>query len=175
MIVTASCPRLVEDNRAKDHMLRANLRLVVAVARKYSGRDVPFLDIVQEGNLGLIRSVEKFDYRKGFKFSTYATWWIRQAIQRGMAETARVVRLPVHVVEEMNKLFRVERELSVQLGQDPSPEELAEVAETTPERVVESAGYAGVRSASTVRWVKTRRPRLVTSSPTPPRLLPPTW
>jgi RNA polymerase primary sigma factor len=130
--------QLVEDgNRAKDHMLRANLRLVVAVARKYSGRDVPFLDIVQEGNLGLIRSVEKFDYRKGFKFSTYATWWIRQAIQRGMAETARVVRLPVHVVEEMNKLFRVERELSVQLGRDPSPEELAEVAETTPERVVE--------------------------------------
>ncbi len=129
---------LVEDgNRAKDHMLRANLRLVVAVARKYSGRDVPFLDIVQEGNLGLIRSVEKFDYRKGFKFSTYATWWIRQAIQRGMAETARVVRLPVHVVEEMNKLFRVERELSVQLGRDPSPEELAEVAETLPERVIE--------------------------------------
>ena len=129
---------LVEDgNRAKDHMLRANLRLVGAVARKYSGRDVPFLDIVQEGNLGLIRSVEKFDYRKGFKFSTYATWWIRQAIQRGMAETARVVRLPVHVVEEMNKLFRVERELSVQLGRDPSPEELAEVAETLPERVVE--------------------------------------
>jgi RNA polymerase sigma factor (sigma-70 family) len=114
-----------DGQHAKDHMIRANLRLVVAVARRHARRGLPFLDVVQEGNLGLIRAVEKFDYTKGFKFSTYATWWIRQAIERGLAQHARTVRLPVHVVEDLSRLGRKERALQVQLGREPTVAELA--------------------------------------------------
>jgi RNA polymerase sigma factor (sigma-70 family) len=122
---------------ARDHMVRANLRLVVSVARKFAGRDVPFLDIVQEGNLGLIRAVEKFDYARGYKFSTYATWWIRQAIQRGLGELSRTVRLPVHVVEELSRLNRLERTLGTALGREPTIAELAAELELPEERIVD--------------------------------------
>ncbi len=134
----AELAALADDGRAaKAHMLQANLRLVVSVARKHSRRDMPFLDVVQEGNLGLIRAVEKFDYRKGFKFSTYATWWIRQAIGRGTAEQSRVVRLPVHVLEELSKVHRTERGLTQRLGRDVTPSEVAEATGLAEQRVVE--------------------------------------
>ena len=128
---------LVRDgDQAKDHMIRANLRLVVSVARKYYRHaGLSFLDIIQDGNLGLIRAVEKFDYAKGFKFSTYATWWIRQAIERGRADRSRTVRLPVHVVEKLNRLSRVERNLAIELGRDPTIEEVAVQAELTVEQI----------------------------------------
>src|SRR5581483_872305 len=128
---------VVDGERAKDHLLRANLRLVVSLAKRYTGHGMPFLDLIQEGNLGLIRAVEKFDYTKGFKFSTYATWWIRQAISRAMADQSRTIRLPVHLVEQVNKLQRIRRELSQEMGREISHAELADQLDITEDRVRE--------------------------------------